>query len=851
MKFQRFFISLTLLPVSCAALSLPVAAQSTNSSQVHTTQTGALDFSEVHYKIKTAVETKDRAGAINLLKTLHHGDAKLFTLNNYDYLLGRLLEDTGDTAGAASNYLSVVKRNSVLSEYALWRISSIMRASGNLGIERFYLDQLLAASSESFFSDAAQMRIAQSYFESSDFPAAIRFLHRVRFSAQRSSTPSLLPDLGTNSAMPGTLNGNDPRTREALVLLGRSYAQNGQGDQARQIFNKLCNSVPDPAMPDDFALSGARGLDELDRYGQSNAVPELAEPEHMKRAAIYQFNRDFQTARIHYQAVIDRFPRSANVPDAMYQTGRGLVQQLQFEEALPWLERVQLEFPTHKASLDALNQTAAIYGRSKRPNEAFSRYQKYIALDPNSETAKRAHLNIIELWRDESEFTKALEWTQKTEQQFAGTVTASLAIFSRAKTQMAQNNWEGALVSLDELKQQSDLGGVRIAGGTNKEEVAFLHAYVLEKLSRFAEAVNEYLAIPDGRNEYYGWRATERLRELSKNPAATGFITWHLNTFRGTAKQALERGDSEGTRRAAQNAFRLTADTAIASELLSTIRRTYVALPAYATPTGVLQNAGRQDLLKTKRRGDGANIHQVLADELLFLGLYDEGTPELELGLKQKNANLSPDMAYTLAVFYQRGEKPFRSTAYAEPLWRKVPDDLLPEAARRDTLQMLYPAPFTDALLTSSSPRSVDPRFLLSIMRQESRFRPDVKSNAAARGLMQFISSTADSMALKTGQEDFVQNDLYHPSTSVLFGAQYVKDLFEMFPDQPQAVAASYNGGEHNMIRWLRRAHSSDPDAYVSEIVFSQSKDYVYKVMNNYRMYRTLYNEELDPINLQ
>jgi soluble lytic murein transglycosylase len=130
-------------------------------------------------------------------------------------------------------------------------------------------------------------------------------------------------------------------------------------------------------------------------------------------------------------------------------------------------------------------------------------------------------------------------------------------------------------------------------------------------------------------------------------------------------------------------------------------------------------------------------------------------------------------------------------------------------------------------------------------MRQESRFRAEVKSAAAARGLMQFISTTSEKIASELGRADFKQDELYHPPTAILFGSQYIANLFRQFPNQPQAVSASYNGGEDNVARWLARSKSDNPDRYVPEIVFSQSKDYVYRVMANYRVYQTLYDERL------
>ena len=131
-------------------------------------------------------------------------------------------------------------------------------------------------------------------------------------------------------------------------------------------------------------------------------------------------------------------------------------------------------------------------------------------------------------------------------------------------------------------------------------------------------------------------------------------------------------------------------------------------------------------------------------------------------------------------------------------------------------------------------------------MRQESRFRPNVKSNAAARGLMQFISTTADRIAVDLGRTGFQQDELFHPPTAILFGSKYLADLFGLYPGMPDAVAASYNGGEDNMKRWLARSKSYEPDRYVPEIQFAQSKDYVQRVMANYRMYTPLYDERLN-----
>jgi len=150
--------------------------------------------------------------------------------------------------------------------------------------------------------------------------------------------------------------------------------------------------------------------------------------------------------------------------------------------------------------------------------------------------------------------------------------------------------------------------------------------------------------------------------------------------------------------------------------------------------------------------------------------------------------------------------------------------------------------------LKHATSRKVDPRFVLAIIRQESRYQVDVKSVSAARGMMQFIPATADDIASELKLKTFNQDDLYSPDTAILFGSQYLAKLFEQFPNQPQAVAGSYNGGADNLARWIARSKANDADRYVPEIGFSQSKDYVYKVMTNYWNYQRLYDAQLQPI---
>lgn len=156
-----------------------------------------------------------------------------------------------------------------------------------------------------------------------------------------------------------------------------------------------------------------------------------------------------------------------------------------------------------------------------------------------------------------------------------------------------------------------------------------------------------------------------------------------------------------------------------------------------------------------------------------------------------------------------------------------------------------YPAPFRDALLRASKEHSVDPRFMLAVMRQESGFNPRAKSPAAARGLLQLIPEVAEKYAPAAKLSKVSEEDLYRPEVNIRLAAAYMADLNRMFPKLPEAVAASYNGGEESVARWVRRAAHDDPGIVTSEVGFTETKDYVNKVMQNYRAYKLLYDEDL------
>ena len=156
-----------------------------------------------------------------------------------------------------------------------------------------------------------------------------------------------------------------------------------------------------------------------------------------------------------------------------------------------------------------------------------------------------------------------------------------------------------------------------------------------------------------------------------------------------------------------------------------------------------------------------------------------------------------------------------------------------------------YPVPFRSDLVREAAKNKIDPRFLLAIMKQESTFKPNAKSPAGARGLLQLVFDTAIKYNNKAGYPNLRPDDLYIPAVNIAVGSVYIAALKDEFGGLNEAVGAGYNGGEDNTARWLNRTEPKDPGLFAAEIGFAETKNYVFKVMNNYRAYCDLYTADL------
>ncbi len=151
-----------------------------------------------------------------------------------------------------------------------------------------------------------------------------------------------------------------------------------------------------------------------------------------------------------------------------------------------------------------------------------------------------------------------------------------------------------------------------------------------------------------------------------------------------------------------------------------------------------------------------------------------------------------------------------------------------------------FPFYFDQQVDYYSEKYKVEKELVLGVMKQESTFRHRVVSRANAWGLMQLIPATAGDMARLTGIKIQSNEQLFDPEINIHFGTLYLRQLNQLFNGQKEYMLAAYNAGPHRVKRWRMMPGSAEPDVFIENIEFKETRNYVKKVMKNYWAYKLL-----------
>lgn len=153
-----------------------------------------------------------------------------------------------------------------------------------------------------------------------------------------------------------------------------------------------------------------------------------------------------------------------------------------------------------------------------------------------------------------------------------------------------------------------------------------------------------------------------------------------------------------------------------------------------------------------------------------------------------------------------------------------------------------FPTPLRDAVLAQSKRTGVDPAYVYGLIRQESRFIMDARSHAGASGLMQLMPATARWTAKRLGVP-YGPRMINDRDTNLRLGTGYLKLLLDDFEGSQALAAAAYNAGPGRPRRW-RNGPELEPAMWAETIPFTETRDYVKKVLSNAVYYAAILDEE-------
>jgi soluble lytic murein transglycosylase-like protein len=130
-------------------------------------------------------------------------------------------------------------------------------------------------------------------------------------------------------------------------------------------------------------------------------------------------------------------------------------------------------------------------------------------------------------------------------------------------------------------------------------------------------------------------------------------------------------------------------------------------------------------------------------------------------------------------------------------------------------------------ILQTASHYQIDPALIKAIIMAESGYNTKAISKKGAKGLMQLMPRTAQSMGVE---------DIFNPHQNIAGGVQYFKQMVNRFNGDVKLALAAYNAGSRNV-----RNYNGVPP-------FKATRSYIKKVLKYYHIYKNQTRKEIDRV---
>ena len=137
----------------------------------------------------------------------------------------------------------------------------------------------------------------------------------------------------------------------------------------------------------------------------------------------------------------------------------------------------------------------------------------------------------------------------------------------------------------------------------------------------------------------------------------------------------------------------------------------------------------------------------------------------------------------------------------------------------------------------------LEPALLNALTRQESEFYTGTISPVGARGLMQLMPQTARQVAASAKMKYELARLVSDPSYNVTLGSVFLAQLVSAYSGSYVLTLAAYNAGPGRVAEWIKefgdpRDKAVDPVDWVERIPFTETRQYVQKILESVQLYR-------------
>ncbi len=168
---------------------------------------------------------------------------------------------------------------------------------------------------------------------------------------------------------------------------------------------------------------------------------------------------------------------------------------------------------------------------------------------------------------------------------------------------------------------------------------------------------------------------------------------------------------------------------------------------------------------------------------------------------------------------------------------------------------MILPDQYYPLHLIARSAWPVPTEFAMAIARQESELDARAASEAGAKGLMQLMPATARHIAEAEGVAYDPARLVNDPLYNAGLGTAYLARMLERYDGSYLLATAAYNAGPGRVDEWIDRLGDprlpgADPVGWIEEIPYTETRNYVMRVLEALHVYRARLNGHAAPVQI-